>query len=236
VFLLLIGCTLLLLNMRYLSLYSTIPETTSARNPKPVLSDHPFQFAACLILKDGNQILPEWLAYHYTVLPLQHLIVAVDPFSVTSPEPILEKFREIGMNITIWTDKDYFPKNVTYWEAPTGPNGKFDSHIRRQKTFYSQCLEKFRADNKSGTGNHSWAAIVDTDEFIIVNYFNTNEGVPNKDASENNTKTIECYNTYLDRLEQNIEPRARLPLYETKRSHISLQERQRKMLCGTFRA
>ena len=30
--------------------------------------DYPFTFGACLLIKDDNQILPEWLAYHYTVL------------------------------------------------------------------------------------------------------------------------------------------------------------------------
>jgi hypothetical protein len=63
-----------------------------------------FNFSACLLIKDDNQILPEWIAYHYTVLPLRHLIVAVDPFSLTSPTPILDKFREIGMDIEVWRD------------------------------------------------------------------------------------------------------------------------------------
>ena len=35
-------------------------------DPKP-----PFFFSACLLIKDNNIILPEWLAYHYTVLPLR---------------------------------------------------------------------------------------------------------------------------------------------------------------------
>jgi len=37
----------------------------------------PFSFSACLLIKDNNIILPEWLAYHYTVLPLRRLIKQV---------------------------------------------------------------------------------------------------------------------------------------------------------------
>jgi hypothetical protein len=75
-----------------------IPINTSSSNAPP------FNFSACLLIKDDNQILPEWIAYHFTVLPLRHLIVAVDPFSLTSPTPILDKFREIGMDIEVWRD------------------------------------------------------------------------------------------------------------------------------------
>ena len=52
--------------------------------------------AGCLLIMDDNFRLYEWLAYHYTyhVLPLQCLIVAVDPLSKTSPEPVIEIIRQ----------------------------------------------------------------------------------------------------------------------------------------------
>jgi hypothetical protein len=61
----------------------------------------PFNFSACLMLKDQNKILPEWLAYHYEVLPLRRLIIGVDPFSETSPDTIVQAFHEIGMEISV---------------------------------------------------------------------------------------------------------------------------------------
>ena len=61
----------------------------------------PFTFSACLLVKDDNQLLPEWLAYHYTVMPLRRLIVGVDPLSLTRVEPILDKYRELGMDIDV---------------------------------------------------------------------------------------------------------------------------------------
>ena len=61
----------------------------------------PFTFSACLLVKDDNQLLPEWLAYHYTTMPLRRLIVGVDPLSLTRVEPILDKFRDLGMEIDV---------------------------------------------------------------------------------------------------------------------------------------
>jgi len=120
-----------------------------------------FSFSACLLIRDDNRILPEWLAYHYTVMPLRHLIVAVDPHSVTSPEPILDKFRELGMDITVWGDSDFF-SNCTSKE-------KKGNYLRRQLLFYSHCLMEFK-----NRGNHTWTMVVDTDEYILFNYYSRN--------------------------------------------------------------
>jgi hypothetical protein len=42
-------------------------------------------FSACLLIKDDNDILSEWIAYHYHVLKMRRLVVAVDPLSIESP-------------------------------------------------------------------------------------------------------------------------------------------------------
>lgn len=42
--------------------------------------------AACLLIMDDNHFLIEWLAFHYYVLRLRYLIVAVDPRSTTTPD------------------------------------------------------------------------------------------------------------------------------------------------------
>eukprot|EP00980_Cylindrotheca_fusiformis_P027285 scaffold19736_cov127-Cylindrotheca_fusiformis.AAC.2 len=64
----------------------------------------------CLLTKDDGMILNEWIAYHYHVLNMRQLIVAVDPLSETSPEPILQKWEELfGMSIEVWGDEDFMP-------------------------------------------------------------------------------------------------------------------------------
>ena len=65
-------------------------------------------FSACLIVKDDNHWLIEWLAYHYHVLPLRHLILVTDPTSVTSPTNILGRWSD-KMIIEQWNDTDFLP-------------------------------------------------------------------------------------------------------------------------------
>ena len=90
------------------------PPTTAAPSAAISPESHDNQqlqfppWSACLLIKDNNIILPEWLAYHYTVLPLRRLIVAVDPTSKTDPRYIFDQYKSIGMNVTVWTDDDYW--------------------------------------------------------------------------------------------------------------------------------
>ena len=70
-------------------------------------------FSACLMIKDDNHYLIEWLAYHYHFLPLRRLIVGIDPTSTTSPHCILNRYHSRGlMNITEWYNpyEDYISK------------------------------------------------------------------------------------------------------------------------------
>ena len=75
--------------------------------------DLPPIFAICLLTKDDVDILPEWIAYHYYAMKLQHLVVAVDPTSQHNPNEVLQRFRNhLGnKNLTIdqWSDDDFLP-------------------------------------------------------------------------------------------------------------------------------
>jgi len=67
--------------------------------------------SACLLINDENPRLPEWLAYHYHILPLRSLIIAIDPSSRLSPDTILKRWTnaELGLDIQVWNDIDYLP-------------------------------------------------------------------------------------------------------------------------------
>lgn len=66
--------------------------------------------SACLLVNDENPRLPEWLAYHYHVLPLRSVIVAVDPVSKHQPDDILNRWPRMGMDVEIWQDHNYLQK------------------------------------------------------------------------------------------------------------------------------
>lgn len=133
-------------------------------------SKYPFTFAGCLIVKDDNQLLPEWLAYHYTVMPLRHLIIAADPLSYTRVERVVENFRSIGMKIKLVTGNEYWYDGV--WSGNKLENfdpknhtteSRFKIYVHRQSSFYTRCLRTLhRQDFKH-------VMTLDTDEFFTYN-------------------------------------------------------------------
>jgi hypothetical protein len=70
-----------------------------------------FCVSACLLIKDDNDILNEWIAYHFHALKLRHLIVAVDPSSHSPPKMLLDKWRQAPFHLQVdeWSDKDFMP-------------------------------------------------------------------------------------------------------------------------------
>jgi hypothetical protein len=147
----------------------------------------------CLLLKDDNDILNEWMAYHYHALNLRHMVVAVDPSSRTSPSALFQRWRDqFGMVIDEWTDADYMPdyflrgqfdqvpsflptfvkENVSasVWHEDTSNITQLEddllainNHRFRQVTFVSRCFQSLRSQGKR------WVAHIDTDEYIVIN-------------------------------------------------------------------
>uniref|UniRef100_A0A7S2PI85 Glycosyltransferase family 92 protein n=1 Tax=Skeletonema marinoi TaxID=267567 RepID=A0A7S2PI85_9STRA len=152
-------------------------------NAKPTA---PFSFSACLILKDDNIILPEWLAYHYTVLPLDRLIVGVDSLSHTDPSPILDAYQKLGMNITTWKNDSFWKNGREPWAKKkfTITNTTSYDDLRRRKrhrqnVFYEACLQKLHDENRT------WTMMIDADEYLAFNYYDDSE----QKSTENNTRS-----------------------------------------------
>lgn len=146
------------------------PHETPMPNP-PLPTDGSTHFSACLLVMDDNPRLAEWLAYHYHVLPLRYLIVAVDPRSATSPTIFFNQWRKEGMVVEEWTDVDFWRKNVTGAE-PARPldedtadlQAKRDRHRGRQKYFYRTCLEHMQQHDRT------WVTLHDSDEYLVYNH------------------------------------------------------------------
>lgn len=136
-------------------------------------------FSACLLVRDDNAILSEWLAYHYFVLNLRHLIVAIDPLSSESPSKILERWRSLtDLQVTEWTDPDYMTddfldkgrppkkdvqKDTAALEGTLGESDLLEVSIHRyrQRHFLGRCMREHR------DLGHSWVIHIDTDEFVV---------------------------------------------------------------------
>jgi hypothetical protein len=145
--------------------------------------------SACLLIKDDNDILNEWLAYHYHAIKLRYLVVAIDPSSEESPSDILDRWRNrTDLAVELWTDADFMPKDFMekgYVKAPHEISGdaktsqwhegyedpeqviadtmKILNHRHRQVTFLSRCLGHLKGLNKKLVMH------IDTDEYVVVN-------------------------------------------------------------------
>jgi len=122
--------------------------------------------SACLLVNDENPRLPEWIAYHYNILPLRSLTVAVDPSSRSSPLGILQRWNDTGlMEMQLWNDDDYL-----YETADDGTSKKritvgrnLEGHRMRQTHFMTKCMADFKGRKKE------WVLLIDVDEYITFN-------------------------------------------------------------------
>lgn len=131
--------------------------------------------AACLLVRDDNDIMPEWLAYHYHTLRMRRLIVAVDPHSETSPSDVLDGWKEY-LDIDVWTDDMYMPQvflrtgippdeyveNITkFGDINYEQNIAINAHRYRQKFFLGKCFQQFKQEDRS------LVLHIDTDEYVV---------------------------------------------------------------------
>eukprot|EP00934_Nitzschia_sp_Nitz4_P004055 Nitzschia sp. Nitz4//scaffold133_size116822//179//1776//NITZ4_003788-RA/size116822-snap-gene-0.0-mRNA-1//1//CDS//3329535339//4045//frame0 len=126
--------------------------------PNPPLADGATTMASCLFIMDDNHRLVEWMAYHYYVLPLRYLIVAVDPRSRTSPTLVLNRWRAMGVHVLEWGEEDIWIGK----EIITSFQDGFP--LERQVQFYDTCSKQAKVDNRT------WVTYHDTDEFIVYSH------------------------------------------------------------------
>lgn len=171
----------ILLNLRWASFVVVVPQqrtrplllqqfvTNSTSNDTAVQNDDASivdvddnnSFSACLLIMDGNHRLPEWLAYHYYVLNLRYLVVAVDPSSRTSPAFILKRWNG-RIKVVQWSDANFTSRHLTRREGDSEKK-ILDLHRTRQWVFYNACSRHLKEHGRR------WTIYIDTDEFLSIN-------------------------------------------------------------------
>jgi hypothetical protein len=146
--------------------------TGSSALPKPLAESlYPnATFSACLLIKDDNDILAEWLAYHHYTMNMRHIIVAVDPFSSESPRSILETWSNLtDLQVSEWADSDFMP--LEFLQSGKAPpeyvamendlkstaNTTMDAdsvmdisnHRYRQRVFLARCMKHLRSEGRT---------------------------------------------------------------------------------------
>jgi ABC-type antimicrobial peptide transport system permease subunit len=122
-------------------------------------------FSACIMWMDDNHRLEEWLAYHYYIMKLRYVVIAVDQKSRTSPQHIVDrwndyenKYNNLNMTIITWKDSDYISdyrvrmKEIDEAESMSileHGNEKTRYHRYRQHEFYRMCSTHLLKQNKT---------------------------------------------------------------------------------------
>ena len=132
-----------------------------------ILNSSNASMGGCLLVMDDNYLLSEWIAYHYTVLPLRYLVVMPDPKSRQSPKEILQQWEETDLKYWVWDP--FIPR------LPPGKNASYgawavEAHRRRQKKFITQCSSFLRKIPEV-----HWVPLIDSDEYLALNPYSEAE-------------------------------------------------------------
>jgi hypothetical protein len=133
--------------------------------PLPLLKKKE-SFGACLMIKEDNGLLYEWLAYHYTVLPLRYILVGSDEGNKQDPRDVLQRWTQAntGLNYWILNSTEFIHRHGEH-KGNEG-NNKDDAHhsfIHRQRGFITTCSEFMKRQGLP------WVTFIDSDEFIVMN-------------------------------------------------------------------
>jgi len=155
-----------------------IKETASVGNSSRKGAEVQRSMAACLMVRDDNTLMYEWLAYHYTILPLRHVLVAADLNSTENPNEVLKVWNGTDLKFISWTDADFMYR---FGEIPVGEEDQNHHYLHRQRAFFTSCAEYMKAQNES------WVVFVDTDEFVVINRLNKDDDPFREEEMEKNS-------------------------------------------------
>jgi len=106
------------------------PIQYSVRSPIVLKNE---SFGACLIVKGDNDLLSEWIPYHYTLLPLRYLLAASDEGNPEDPNTVLQKWSKSNTDLKFWV------VNVSIFENIHGEFNEIRTMNRyRKKKSYSK--------------------------------------------------------------------------------------------------
>lgn len=126
-------------------------------------------FGACLMMKDDNDLLYEWISYHYLTLPLRYLVVGSDTGNVQDPHEVLKRWS-YEMKYWVLNSTDFIGRHGPYNRKKKDDKDFFHHQLMyRQHAFITTCSELLQEQ-----GVH-WVVMIDSDEFIVMNQFNEDD-------------------------------------------------------------
>ena len=147
-------------------------------------------FGACLMIKEDNDLLYDWIAYHYTILPLRYLVIGSDVGNTQDPSKVLKLWDRA----TDIDELQYWILNSTDFMYRHGGGSGGDGHpmksndkirgtnktsssdsssssaaqhhhdfVNRQRAFITTCTELLKKEGLR------WVIYIDSDEYIVMN-------------------------------------------------------------------
>ncbi len=172
-------------------------QSSSAEFPFPPLPPIPKNesFGACLIVKGDNDLLSEWIPYHYTILPLRYLVVVTDVDNGEDPKEVLKKWTtaQTGLNWWLFNASDIesmhgeFDAERTFNTARRKIEGAETAQSNttiHPKVFEEFAHQKLKHRQDAMITNCTkfmkergvrWTSLYDTDEFLAINRIGTDE-------------------------------------------------------------
>lgn len=153
---------------------------------EPPLSPHD-SFGACLMMKEDNDLLSEWIAYHYMILPLRYLFVGSDSGNTQNPRTVLDRWNDTDLSYWVMEDTQFINRHgpIPTWGPDENP--AHHGFIHRQRGFITACSEFMKAQNMT------WVSFHDSDEFIVLNHFTPEDDEGRQAARESNSTDATRY-------------------------------------------
>ena len=169
--------------------------------------------AACLMVRDDNTLMYEWLAYHYITMPLRHVLIAADVGSTQDPATVAQHWDGTPLNITIWNYTHFIHR---FGDIPVKKEEDENHHyVHRQLAFITSCAEYMKA------AGEQWVAFVDTDEYLVINRITQQE--EDSQQQHNNNKLVEKKGKLKGQLQGLVlEPNSTLSLATEQRRQASM--------------
>jgi len=149
-------------------------------------------FGACLMIKEDNDLLFEWLAYHYTTLPLRYVFVGSDEGNTQDPIQVLQRWKDAGTGLQFWVVNatDFHRRGAhssSFSTSATQRRGIYSveheeahhSFVHRQRSFITTCVKFLKSQGLE------WVTLIDTDEFLVMNSVGSAENITAREVDVN---------------------------------------------------
>ena len=179
---------------------ATAPTAKIRNHQKQNLQGNNSAFGACLLVKDDNDLLYEWIAYHYTIMPLRFLVVGVDVNSTQDPSDVLQRWRDAD------TDLQYWVLNASEFDIYTTDASNRKQRRRQQQTVVSKNRNRTFLQEEKDREHHAlitrqkgfvtmcsrllkeqgvrWTTYIDSDEFVVPNILTPEDKLLTVDGSD----------------------------------------------------